>query len=344
LHTPGFLLRKVFLINVFSTIGLAFLLGFGIDEIINQRTTLAYVLLGTAGMTLVNYVLMLKRGNHNRGAHSISLIMGFLFFYLLCSGGVDATGPLWCYAAAPFLLFIYGVRWGAVCMAILIVGAIVLLYYPNPLLVANYSETFKSRFLASFMAVAIMSYLHEYSRHRSYMALQVLRKKVEREARTDELTGLSNRRHMYEYMKQSLQRLRRLHLPLSVLLIDIDNFKQINDNFGHQFGDDVLIQVAHTLRHSLRNHDSIARWGGEEFLVLLTETNSEAAAIVAEKLRSMIEGMTLECNGEQLRMTISIGMYTANPEESLDIMLYRADENLYTAKNSGRNRVVSSDK
>lgn len=336
------ILRKVFLINVFSTIGLAFLLGFGIDEIINQRPTLAYVLLITAALTFVNYVLMLKLGNHNRGAHAISLIMGFLFFYLLCSGGVNSTGPLWCYAAAPFLLFIYGVRWGAICVSFLFLGAVVLLYYPNPLLVANYTETFKSRFLASFMAVAIMSYLHEYARHRSYMALLVLRKKVEREARTDELTGLYNRRHMYEYMQQALQRLRRIHLPLSVLLIDIDNFKQINDNYGHQFGDDVLIRVAHTLRHSLRNHDSIARWGGEEFLVLLTETDSDSANTVAEKLRSTIEALPIDCDGEQMRMTISIGMHTANPEESLDKMLYRADENLYTAKNSGRNRVIGS--
>lgn len=336
------ILRKVFLINVFSTIGLTFLLGFGIDEIINHRTTLAYVLLGTAGMTLMNYVLMLRLGNHNRGAHAISLIMGFLFFYLLCSGGVDSTGPLWCYAAAPFLLFIYGVRWGAICVGILFAGAILVLYYPNPLVVADYSGTFKSRFLASFLAVAIMSYLHEYSRHRSYMALLVLRNKVEREARTDELTGLSNRRHMYEYMQQALQRLRRIHLPLSVLLIDIDNFKQINDNYGHQFGDEVLIRVAHTLRHSLRNHDSIARWGGEEFLVLLTETNSDAAAIVAEKLRSTIEVLGIECGDGRLQMTISIGMHTANPEVSPDYMLYRADENLYAAKNSGRNRVISS--
>ena len=76
------ILRKVFLINVFSTIGLAFLLGFGIDEIINQRPTLAYVLLITAALTFVNYVLMLKLGNHNRGAHAISLIMGFLLFWL----------------------------------------------------------------------------------------------------------------------------------------------------------------------------------------------------------------------------------------------------------------------
>jgi diguanylate cyclase (GGDEF)-like protein len=336
------ILRKVFLINVFSTIGMAFLLGFGVNALLNHHSSVALVTLTLAGLTTINYVMMLRYGNHNRGAHAISLIMAVLFFYLLCSGGVNLTGPLWCYSAAPFLLFIYGVRWGAICVGFLFVAALVLLYHHNPFLVADYPETFKSRFLASFLAVAIMSYLHEYARYRSYGAFQVLRQKVEREARTDELTGLSNRRHMYEYMQYTLQRLRRRRLPLSVLLIDVDNFKLINDNYGHQFGDRVLIRIAHSLKQCLRNHDAIARWGGEEFLVLLAESDNAAAKTVAEKLRSTIEAMPIEFKDNMLSMTISIGIHTANPEVSLDTLLSRADENLYAAKNSGRNRIIDS--
>ena len=156
------------------------------------------------------------------------------------------------------------------------------------------------------------------------------------------MTGLANRRHMYEHMQGAIQQVKRVQQPLSLLLIDIDNFKLVNDSFGHQFGDDVLVRVAHTLRHTLRNHDSIARWGGEEFLVLLADTDNEAAKTVAEKLRSTIEEMSVQFNGAQIPLTISIGMHTADPEESLDVMLNRADENLYTAKNSGRNRIVNS--
>ena len=336
------ILRKLFLVNVFSSIGMAFLLGFGVNDIFNQRNTLGIVLLTLAGITLINYVLMVRYGNHKHGAHTISLIMGSLFFYLLCSGGVNLTGPLWCYAAVPFILFLYGVRWGALWVAFLFIGATALLYLPNPLLTADYTESFKSRFLASFLAVAIMSYIHEFARHRSYSALQALRHKVEREARTDEMTGLYNRRHMYEYMQLAMQQVKRNQRPLSLLVIDIDNFKLVNDSFGHQFGDNVLVQVAHTLRHTLRNHDSIARWGGEEFLVLLADTDNEAAKIVAEKLRSTIEAMAIHYNGTQIPLTISIGMHSADPEESLDVMLNRADENLYTAKNTGRNRIVDS--
>jgi diguanylate cyclase (GGDEF)-like protein len=336
------ILRRVFLVNLFSTVGMAFLLGFGVNALINQRTNIALLTLSLASITLINYVLMLRFGNHNRGAHTISLIMGILFFYLLCSGGVDLTGPLWCYAAAPFLLFIYGVRWGALCVAFLFISAVVILYLPNPLLIADYTEIFKSRFLASFLAVALMSYLHEYARYRSYSALHALRHKIEREARTDEMTGLYNRRHMYEYMQLALQQVRRKQRPLSLLVIDIDNFKLVNDKYGHQFGDEVLVQVAQTMRHSLRNHDSIARWGGEEFLVLLTDTENEAAKAVAEKLRSTIEALPIQHNDESIRMTVSIGLHTANPEESLNAMLSRADENLYTAKNNGRNQIVDS--
>jgi diguanylate cyclase (GGDEF)-like protein len=336
------ILRKVFLVNAFSTIGMAYLLGFGVNAMLNQRMHLAMVVFSLAAVTLFNYVLMLKYGNHDRGAHTISLIMCILFFYLLCSGGVDATGPLWCYVAVPFILFIYGVRWGASCVAFLFVGAVVLLYVPNPLLTAVYSGAFKSRFLASFLAVTIMSYLHEYARYRSYSALQSLRHKVEREARTDEMTGLSNRRHMYEYMQITLQQVKQAPQSLSLLLIDIDNFKLVNDSFGHQFGDEVLVRVAHTLRHTLRNHDSIARWGGEEFLVLLADTDNQAAKIVAEKLRATIEEMPIHYNGAEIPLTISIGMHTADPEESLDVMLSRADENLYAAKKSGRNRIIDT--
>lgn len=335
-------LRKVFIINLFSTIGMAFMIGFGMNAIFNRRAILAMVLLSLAAITLSNYVLMLRLGNHERGAHMISLIMCVLFFYLLCSGGVDMTGPLWCYAAAPLILFIYGARWGAYSVTFLFVGALALLYIPNPLLVADYTETFKSRFLASFLAVIIMSYLYEYARYRSYTAFQALRHRVEQEARTDELTGLYNRRHLYEYMQQSLQRTRRLHMPMSLLLIDIDNFKSLNDDYGHQFGDEVLVLTAQTLRESLRSHDTIARWGGEEFLVLLTETNNSAARIVAEKLRATIQSLPIRRDGREIPMTISVGMHTANQTESLDAMLKQADANLYTAKHNGRNQVVDS--
>lgn len=336
------LLRKVFLINVFSTVGMIFLIGFGIDALADSRFRLAFVLLGLATATLVNYVLMLRVGKHVRGAHTISVIMGIIFFYLLCSGGVNQTGPLWCYSAAPFLLFIYGVRWGAVVISFLIISAALLLYLPNPLMVAHYPEILKSRFLASFLAVAIMSYLHEYARHRSYAALTSLREKIENEARTDELTHLFNRRHMYEYLEQAEHRMHRIKIPMSVLLIDIDNFKQVNDNYGHQFGDKVLVNIAQTLRKSLRDYDSIARWGGEEFLVVLSDTENTAARIVAEKLRSTIEALAIYYGDKQIFITISIGMHTARIGEKLEAILKKADHNLYAAKHNGRNMIVES--
>jgi diguanylate cyclase (GGDEF)-like protein len=336
------ILRKVFLVNVFSTIGMIFLLGFGIDSIVDHRHKLATVLLSLAAVTLVNYLMMLRVGKHAMGAHAISIIMGALFFYLLCSGGVQQTGPLWCYAAAPFLLFIYGVRWGAVVVSLLIIIAAILLYVPNPIMVAHYPEILKSRFLASFLAVSIMSYIHEYARHRSYSSLMNLRHKVEQEARTDELTHLFNRRHMYEYLQQAEHRMHRLKVPMSVLLIDIDNFKRINDNYGHQFGDRVLVEIAQALRHSLRDYDSIARWGGEEFLVVLSDTENPAAKIVAEKLRTTIEQLPMQFGEKQIGVTISIGMHTAGISEKVESMLKQADHNLYAAKHNGRNMIIES--
>lgn len=157
----------------------------------------------------------------------------------------------------------------------------------------------------------------------------------------DDLTNLYNRRALEELATKEVARARRFGHPLSVVLVDIDKFKQINDTFGHQAGDDVLRKVGRILRLETRVNDFSFRYGGEEFLILLPETPEHHAHVVAEKLRAIIERSTLLPESEQA-CTASFGVSTLGAKGEWQEMLAKADQALYQAKNSGRNRVSLS--
>lgn len=159
---------------------------------------------------------------------------------------------------------------------------------------------------------------------------------------TDELTGVPNRREAMNKL-QLLWSNRRMYAdPLSIIMLDIDHFKAVNDNHGHAFGDVVLKQTADILRANLRATDTVCRIGGEEFMVLCAQGGLEAAAACAEKLRLAVEAHTYTTNGQTLRATISLGVAERNKaHEDPSELMREADECLYDAKNTGRNRVVT---
>ena len=162
-------------------------------------------------------------------------------------------------------------------------------------------------------------------------------------ATQDFLTGLLNRRETFHRLDEELQRSRRLATPFSVLLLDLDHFKQVNDVHGHSAGDLVLQAVAAALRQGVRPYDLCCRYGGEEFLVILPETALEAAAGIAERLRHDIENLKIAVTKKtDLRITASIGAAAIGDDETTDQLIARADEAMYTAKASGRNRVCQA--
>jgi two-component system cell cycle response regulator len=165
-----------------------------------------------------------------------------------------------------------------------------------------------------------------------------LLEETRRLANSDALTGLQNRRRATERLEAELARARRYNTPLSVALCDIDHFKQVNDKHGHNMGDEVLIRVAAVLQETLRQVDLVGRWGGEEFLVLLPDTDLEGAHIVGERLRIGVEGLPAFEGGPQ-RVTSSIGVATFQGEDNSAVFIDRADQALYRAKKAGRNRV-----
>lgn len=166
-------------------------------------------------------------------------------------------------------------------------------------------------------------------------------------SRKDGLTGLSNRRHFDEVYSKEWQRSLRFGEELSILLIDVDNFKSYNDQFGHLMGDDALREVASLLSKGIqRDIDSVARYGGEEFVVILPNTDLQGAENVAGNIRQNIANSNIEhpANKPSCVLTVSVGVATMRPQRGADpsTLLSEADVNMYRAKNEGRNRWVSS--
>ncbi len=169
------------------------------------------------------------------------------------------------------------------------------------------------------------------------------RSRLQREASTDALTGLNNRREFESGMVREMERARRMHVPLSLAILDIDFFKRINDQHGHDIGDAVLREVAATLQRHIRKSDLLARIGGEEFALVMLGTHPPGAWVVLERLRHAVAALRIPAGSQEIGCTISIGI-TDRVETDLDWpMLYkRADTALYEAKEGGRNRVVEA--
>jgi diguanylate cyclase (GGDEF)-like protein len=169
------------------------------------------------------------------------------------------------------------------------------------------------------------------------LALTRYQKRMEELASTDKLTGLANRQALDMLIHQAMARSRRAGSPLSVILADVDHFKAVNDRHGHLTGDRVLRCVAENLRAHLRDSDTVCRWGGEEFLMLVQDCNADAALLLAEKLRTAIEGDLELAELASGLVTLSLGVAQLVPDESVDSLVGRADAAMYAAKEAGRN-------
>jgi diguanylate cyclase (GGDEF)-like protein len=170
--------------------------------------------------------------------------------------------------------------------------------------------------------------------------LAVANRRLQQAALTDSLTGMPNRRYLLERVEQEWAAYARNQRPFSVMMIDIDGFKQINDTFGHEAGDQVLRQVAVLLRRAARTEDVVGRLGGEEFLVICPGTNQAMGVRVAERLRQTVASHVFQVDGVAIRVTVSIGISERESGMAhVDDLMRRADTALYRAKNDGRNRV-----
>lgn len=172
------------------------------------------------------------------------------------------------------------------------------------------------------------------------MALQVI-EELQGKVFLDPLTGLANRRYLEMNMQARFDEMQRYEWSFGLIMMDIDHFKMVNDNYGHAVGDIALQVVAGTLLNNLRSSDIAGRWGGEEFLAVLSNTGAEKLISIAERFRLLIERSTFPADGKACSITISAGATLARRDDSMISLLERADQLLYESKRTGRNRVTA---
>jgi diguanylate cyclase (GGDEF)-like protein len=223
-------------------------------------------------------------------------------------------------------------------------AGLMLLFSPigDVLFESPYSPSFRLSMIVVLAFEMVTCYILDQSRRRSKLGLLKLAAEFEHAAKHDALTGLANRREALHQLENEYERYLRNDRPFSVLLMDIDLFKNVNDSYGHQAGDQLIKLVAQTLVKQCRKVDTLARWGGEEYLVLLPEAGPEEAWQTAERIRKSIAAATVKTNQHTLSATVSVGVATLTNGETIDRLLQRADEALYQAKRLGRNRVCKA--
>uniref|UniRef100_I1XJ77 diguanylate cyclase n=2 Tax=Methylophaga nitratireducenticrescens TaxID=754476 RepID=I1XJ77_METNJ len=172
-------------------------------------------------------------------------------------------------------------------------------------------------------------------------ALQNANGRLAKSAATDELTGIPNRRHFLSEVQRELQRLRLDGQTASAIMIDLDHFKQVNDNLGHEAGDLVLCNIVEPISNAIRPRDLFGRMGGEEFLVFLSGADQKLANSVAERIRAEIESLEVLYRNQKINVTASLGVAEWDGRSHLDELFHQADKALYQAKNKGRNRVIN---
>ncbi|MBO6562118.1 MAG: diguanylate cyclase [Nisaea sp.] len=194
-----------------------------------------------------------------------------------------------------------------------------------------------------YKPAVVLARVRNHLRLREYaLRLEQLNEKLELLATTDPLTSAHNRRYFMSKLQDELERVARYNRPSSVLMLDIDHFKSINDTYGHDVGDAVLVELVKVLGEKVRHLDTVARLGGEEFAILLPETNEAAAKVSAVRLLDAVRAITVDAAGKTLKFTVSIGCAEFDGEcGGVENILKSADLALYEAKHSGRDRVVT---
>ncbi|WP_319371745.1 diguanylate cyclase [uncultured Ilyobacter sp.] len=170
--------------------------------------------------------------------------------------------------------------------------------------------------------------------------LQIMLRKIDKEVEKDFLTGAYNRKGFTKITNLELDRMKRYHIDACVVMMDIDHFKKFNDTYGHACGDFVLKSFVKVVTKNIRLSDIVGRWGGEEFLILLPETDYKGALLAAEKIRKMVERETFYYHKQSLKITVTMGVSNLNVRKTLEKTVEEADEAMYVGKKDGRNRVV----
>ncbi len=304
----------------------------------------AYYLFAVASLTVAGAVLCFAVLAHTGRPFFPTLLLvswiSAFFLSLVSTGGRTGTGYVFVFFLPLLYFFTFPARVALLLFTLLMSGLTAVLFMPGtPLLLTEYSLLTRQRIFIMYVFFGGIALLGEFVRWRAQQKIARLVDELVAASRTDQLTGLYNRRAFQERFQYEAARSVREKRPLSIVLFDIDYFKNINDEYGHACGDEALRQLAGLVRAVVRQQDTVARWGGEEFIILLPGTGQEGAMVLAEKLRAKVEAAFYSCDGARIHFTISLGVHHCDLAESVDATISQVDAKLYHAKHLGRNRV-----
>ncbi|GAA60656.1 two-component system, cell cycle response regulator [Pseudoalteromonas sp. BSi20652] len=295
-----------------------------------------------ANMTIIGSTVYFIQSRELESVALTTMVIIFLMCVALTyTGGKENTALYWLMFYPVVTFATLGVKLGAWLSVFLIVCCLGLLYGPD-LGQVQYGSVEKSRFIASFSLVFIFSFIGEFYRQKSHATIAKITLAQKKDAYTDQLTGAANRRFITSHFFNLVSEQPQNYLPFSILLIDLDYFKFINDNHGHDSGDIVLIEFTKLLESQFSSDSIKARYGGEEFVVILPKETVYTAEKIANNFRQSLANKTLlNVEKDNITLTCSIGVAQVNKLEEYGDALKQADQFLYTAKETGRNKVIS---
>jgi diguanylate cyclase (GGDEF)-like protein len=347
--------------RLFLLIGIPILAAYGIAALRNADWALLGLIAANTAIIGGSYLALLR--GHIGPATIRPGIAAYaaLLLYMVAFSGEEHGHALWFFSFPLVSIMLLPPREGLIWSALCIAGAaIIMMLGGTELGTSTYSLAFASRFAITAVMIAGGTFWSEIvlrryqeetvaQRHATEAESIRLKKEIERRtaleanlrvlATTDALTGLVNRRSFMERLGQEVARAQRHGQTPTLMMLDVDHFKKINDKYGHPAGDAVLVHLGHLLKASLRNVDIVGRLGGEEFGLVLVDTNAEMAAPVIERLLEQLRQTTVTlADATTIKFTASIGSTEILWGDTVDTAIQRADEALYTAKNSGRDR------
>lgn len=303
-----------------------------------------WVLVGLLGLCLASFAYISRTGKSTVPVLFTAVYVDFMCAYYLWVGQVDSNSILFYFWVVPVLVICLNARLGNV-LSLVFIAMLSLLFVPplNDCLAATLTPGFRFRFILAMICIFLVSSLAEYYLCVMFRSIFAISRELEQYSLTDSLTGQGNRRN---FLNQ-FQRLHALQLrsdaPFTLVMADLDHFKRVNDTYGHMIGDAVLAFVAETLARTLRRQDSLYRWGGEEFFVLLPGADLGQGKVAAERMRKTLEEAVFSRDGLNLTITASFGVYTVGTARPMHEHIRNTDALLYQAKAAGRNRVAAAD-
>lgn len=289
-----------------------------------------------AGFCVIAFPFVRKTRHLHRWTLAVTLPWILAVWLVVALPAAASSVFIWALVLPILLMFLLGRRLGLVLSVVSLLGALLIAARRFGLPENPDQIAYAANLVIAAVALLVLAYVYERAQEKAERDLRHL-------AITDSLTGLPNRTLLYENFARMKALAIRQKTPLSLLAMDLDHFKRINDEHGHDVGDRVLRELADLLRRRLRQSDQVYRMGGEEFLVLMPDTSLDQASRMAENLRSRIESLQVQFQTLPIPLTASIGVsQMTGPEESFDSLLRRADQNMYWCKANGRNRVRAS--